>query len=522
MNKITQIEKIIENIEIRKEILATMPQNNEKNIMKKKEYIKNIKEEYNEYKIEILDIFLKRYNNYTNIKENSEIYNLNKRLKTIEDVIHILNDKQTSYEKMKIDKNIYKLEKFYKQNLDDINHQIVEILKKFENVGIRLEIKDFKYNTYVTEYMKSFFEEYENRDINSKAIRQKFEEIYWKCPDIIILIELNLRNIYFEKKNSIDKYYEKEKNEILKKWRKTPLEINKIYLDLKQKKIEKELVDKKNIVNKFLNGTLEIKEFTEEKFRSNALRILPNNIVERVNEENQLSENVGKFLNSLYEYKNYLEFKFLIEDIREHYKEKESNKKVFEEIRKEILVKEKKLAKNNKNKFFSLLKVKKDTNNIQSQEIKEIEKLYKKLDLYNFYDKLASEITDNSTIQDVLEIAVNYYEYMISCIIKNIDGITQEEMDDKIYKLNCFLTNPYNNIINNLGFLETKDVALIIKDRYRLMDFTIEKENLEIENLEELIEITENIQTRININLAGIRIDELEEILKLKIILNIK
>ena len=94
---------------------------------------------------------------------NPEINNLNARLKTIEDVLYLLNEEQTSYEKMGLDKNIYKLEKFYKENFDNINEQIAQSIEKFEKVGIKLNKEDFDYDNYVSEYMNTFFEEYKKQ-----------------------------------------------------------------------------------------------------------------------------------------------------------------------------------------------------------------------------------------------------------------------------------------------------------------------------------------------------------------------
>ena len=239
MDSLTKANKIIADIEVNKEILSTMPNNNEKNTIKRNEFINEIEEQYDEYKNEIKNILSQRYKKEVNIQTNPEISNFEQRLKIIDDVICLLNEEQTSYERMGLDRNIYKLEKYYKDNFESVNTQIAQCLKKFETVGIKLTKEDFKYSIYVTEYMNTFFSEYEKQEISSNILKTKFEEIYWKCPDIIIHIELNFRNIYLEKKSIIDKYFEKEKNEILKKWDKTPDEIKKTYLSLKQKKMQK-------------------------------------------------------------------------------------------------------------------------------------------------------------------------------------------------------------------------------------------------------------------------------------------
>ena len=308
MEDLTNVEKIIENIGVNKEILSTMPQNNEKNKKIYKEKIEEIKKEYEKYKSDILDIFSKRYNEEINISIDKSIENFSNRLNTIKNLMYLLNDEQTSYEKMGLDINIYKLEKYYKENLENVNEQIASCIEKFHMVGIELNIEDFNYVSYVKEYMEVFLQELQKDDIHSKKLKTAFEQIYWKCPDIIRNIALNFRNIYLTKQNIIDKYFEKEKNEILKKWAKNPSEIKKTYIALKQQKIEKEAIDKKIIIDNFLNGTLNTKNYTKEKFKSNCLKILPQKIYAKINKDEDIYINISKFLNSLYEYKKFENF----------------------------------------------------------------------------------------------------------------------------------------------------------------------------------------------------------------------
>ena len=524
MEGLTITDKMIADIDVCKEILSTMPKNNEKNTKKRTEYIDEKKEQYMMYKKEIIEILQKRYDEQLNIEVSPEISNLNTRLKTIEEVLYLLNEEQTSYERMGLDKNIYKLEKFYKENFENINEQINQCIKKFERVGIVLKEEDFNYNNYVSEYMNTFFSEYKKQNENTEILKEKFEEIYWKCPDIIILIELNLRNIYIDKKSVIDKFFEKNRNEILKKWDKSPSEIKKTYMNLMQQKIEKEQIDKKTILNKFINGKLNTKNYTEDKFIKNVEKILSKDTFEELKTDSEITVNINKFLNSLYEYRNYMKFKFIIEDVKKYYNNKEQYKKSCTEIKKKIENEEKKLIKNNKTTSgFFIFKAKKEKNaNNSTKLIKDIENLYKQLDLNTFYEKVAIEISENSTIQDVLTLAVEYYNYMISCMIENEEDIPQDEMDLKIEELKKFLNSPYNTIINNISFLEEKDIVLIIKDRYKLLNFIIEKEDLDIDNLDSLISVVEDIKMNINLHHANININDIEQLQKIQKILNTK
>ena len=238
MTKSKKIEEFVGKITATKEVLSAMPKNNEKNKKKYIEKLDEIQKEYETYKNDIEEQLKKRYKNEVEQEPNKEIENLETRLATIESTLDLLSEEKTSYEKMGLDKTIYQLTKYYKENLERVNEQIKVALEKFSKIGIKITAEDFDYSQYTRNYMGTFFKELEKGNINSDKIKAKFEEIYWKCPDIMVHIELNFRNIYLKKQAIIDKYFEKEKNNLLKKWDKTPKEILNSYMDLKKLKRE--------------------------------------------------------------------------------------------------------------------------------------------------------------------------------------------------------------------------------------------------------------------------------------------
>ena len=128
------IKEILEKIEVEKEVLSTMPRNNAKNVDKYLEKVLQLKKEYEGYQEEILNTFNKRYKNATNIQTTNEVENLEMRLNTIENTLYLLSNEKTSYEKMELDKIIYKIGRYYKENLQNINQQIDEAIMKFENI----------------------------------------------------------------------------------------------------------------------------------------------------------------------------------------------------------------------------------------------------------------------------------------------------------------------------------------------------------------------------------------------------
>ena len=275
MKNFEEMKNITEKIEVEKEILLALPKNNEKNEQKYLEKVKELEKNYKKYKTKIEDYLEKEYNSYTNINEDEEIGLLKSRIDTIEKILYLLSDEKNSLEKMNLDKILYNLSRYYRNNLDDVNKEIYECIKMFKEVEINLTKEDFNYSEYTKEYMGVFLEEEDYK--TSEKLKNKFGEIYWKCPEIIVQIGLNIRNIYLNKKNLIDKYFEKAKTDLLKKWDKKPEEIIKAYIELKEKLNEKEKQDKKILLSKFIEGELKPQDYNKEKIREIYKKLIENN-----------------------------------------------------------------------------------------------------------------------------------------------------------------------------------------------------------------------------------------------------
>ena len=523
------MSKILEKIDMDKEVLSTMPKNNKKNISKYIQYVQELKQDYGTMADEIYEEMSKRYKKITSVKTNKEIKEEETEISEIRKLLDIISTAKTSYEKMGIDKRIYKLGKFYKENLESVNIEILECIKKFEEVGVSLSAEDFDYSIYVNEYMSTFFKEMKN--INSKVLKSKFEEIYWKCPDIIIHIELNIRYLYLKNQKNIDKYYESKKNELFKNLNLEPDKIEDKYTSL-QRKYEEDLnLDKLLWMNNFLDGNLNSKDYEKDKLKDEYVKIISPKIIEEISEKDleEVNQNSIKFLNSLYEYKNYLRFQYIFEDIKKKYQEREQHKNSYNLTRKEISAKEKRLEKLNKKingKSLFGKKEKKDKKEQQTAEynalILEIKESYKELEDNEVYTKIIDNLSDNSTIYDVLKFASQFYNYLTECIIENKKNITSDEIDIEIKELKEFLDSPNNIIIKNIAILEEKNISIIISDRYKLLNFTIEKEDITPDNLDNLIGTLEKIKNYYYIQKSGINLNEMEFICEFKKIENKK
>lgn len=514
------MNNILEKMDSDKEVLSTLPKNNKKNYSKYMEEVEKLKKEYSEYQSEIYNELKKRYQKIISTKKSNDIEKVKSQILEIERMLKIVDNIQTSYEKMGMDQIIYKLGKFYKGNLQKVNEEIYKCIESIDKMEISVTPKDFDYSMYVKDYMTTFFHEADKGNLNSAVIKDEFERIYWKCPEIIVHIELNLRSIFLKKQNLIDKYYEKEKNNLLTTLNSNPEQLFTKYEEYSKDLINKQTTDEAIIIDNFLEGRYIVKNYTDEKIKENYEKIFTLDTLKNVDND-EVQENIIKFIYNLYEYKNYEKFKYIFLDVKNKYLDREKHKNEYNTIKKEILSKEKKLKSLNKkiNKV-SIFGNKKEKEEKQSVEYNKllllIKEDYKKLDMAEIYSKINECLNDTSTIYDALKFAYSFRNYLTKCIIDNNKDIEENAIDIIIKDLDEFLKNPYNIITKNILITEEKDIPIIICDRYRLMNFNVVKDDINIGNIDNLISILESIEVKHNMQKKDIKIEDMNFICEFK------
>ena len=499
-------EKINNQIEVDKEILSVLPKNNKKNLQAYKDKAAEIMQGYKGYSDEIVSEIKRRVFRIKSFVPDEKIERLEQKIKSMEK-IDILDNNTTSFEKMELDKTLYILRRFYKNNLELVNSAIVECLDKFKDVGVLLYYGDFNYSIYTKEYMTVFLEEMKKGDINSIRIKDTFEQIYWKCPDIIIHIELNFRSIYFRNEKIINKYFEDEKKRIIKELGLNEEEAIEKYKTLKNNLIETKNKDTALIIEKFLSNEIAPKDYEESSINKSYKKLLEKEISEfSIEEKQEINKNIFRLQNSLYELRNYLKYKFIYDSAIDTYKNKEKYKAIYNQKFKQIKKIETKLFKTNKKmekyeahkgllqKLFNksnnrLEKINTDTN----AQILELRNVYRDLEESKINNIISTALNENSTIYDVLLLVCKFYSFLVNAIINEYPDIAQDEMQDTIEKCRRFIKYPRITIINNLKITDDKDILLMIKDKYNLCNINITKGDLEEENLPNLITTVSNI-----------------------------
>ena len=115
--KIKKMEDFEHDVVVAKEVLSSMPINNQRNLKTYKEKVNSIKEEYIELKEELYQEIKKRSNKYLNIGENEKIAILEGELEGLKD-LSLFNPLNTPFEKLGINNALYRLNHFFKNDTE--------------------------------------------------------------------------------------------------------------------------------------------------------------------------------------------------------------------------------------------------------------------------------------------------------------------------------------------------------------------------------------------------------------------
>ena len=497
-------------IEQYKEILQVLPRTNIKNSREYRKKALIMKQEIQEKREKVIKEIKKRYLGIIISDENQEINILKDYLDSSSRNLIYLNEYNEPFEKINLSEVLYSLRKFYKNDLSKVNNDIKLALEKFSLVSVNLTEKDFNYGEEVETYMKVFFAE-ENKD--SKKLTEEFDKIYWKCPNLFEYISVCFRHLYNANKKLFEKYcsnqvkgLDNEKEE-------------ERYKNMYASYLEKSSSDIKILQDKFLDGKLDIKEYDDSKVAK-----LKSSLLLKEDEDNNQIDNIIKLSHSLYEYKKYLEFKDIIEKVKNIYLDK-SNKNLTKSLIKNINKLEKNIYKANKKIRFRKMLFKENAkidkfNNKINVSLLELKNLYKNYDDSRFKEIVATKLNDNSTLLDLLKIVSSFSIDFGNLLKEENEEIANQEVNDKLKKLKEFILYPYNNIINNTSIMEQKDIVTIVLDKYKMMNINISNEQLEEGSIESLISQVDKIIINYYINKSNQSFEKLNDACDIKKLLD--
>ena len=136
------VEEVEKQITTDKEVISVLPRNGIKAIKSLLETIKDMIDKYESANQLLLKDIEARYDELVKVEENQEIPQIETEILKY-DVAVKNTDTRSSFEKMGLDKVTYNVNGYYKSNLERLNKELIDCVKQFEAVGIRLTEDDF-------------------------------------------------------------------------------------------------------------------------------------------------------------------------------------------------------------------------------------------------------------------------------------------------------------------------------------------------------------------------------------------
>ena len=494
---------------VSKEVLDALPKNNVKNRTKYIAEVDNLLKKYLSDREDVLEEIEARYKEYNNYEINPELEVLNQKIWNEFNLLPILNEKTTSYEKSGLDRIFYSLDHFYNSSLEVTNENIFASISTFEKVGVELEPDDFVYSIYTSTYINEVFLERQN-GINSVKLKTLFDSLYWKCPDIIKQITINFKYLFYKYKKTFDNYFANQKMTLMQNKGKDIEGILDEYIELKKRQDTLILEDDYLICNKFLNHLLDFKNYEPVQIDKYYKMLLK----EDTPINDTVNMNILKLNESLKEYKSYLKYKYIVDDIKNLYKEKEKytkiaapKKKEIEKIESKLISTSKKLNKMiAKNKKFDKIEIL--TNKVNNM-ILQVEGLYKEYEQNLFLERV-SLLTETASIYEALDLALSNYRYIHKIIKNNDESLNNTEIDRIINEIRCYLCGSELDIIKNIYIAEERDIAMVIFDKYNLLGLNITPEMLDEGSIDSLLDATTTLVNKIHFEKININVDNIK------------
>ena len=532
------MKELVENVEKQistdKDVISVLPRNGIKAIKSLLVTIKDMIDKYETANATLLKEIESRYDELTLVEENNEIPQIEAEILKY-DVAVRNTDTRSSFEKMGLDKVIYNVNGYYKSNLERLNKELIDCVKQFKIVGINLSEEDFNISEYSKKYMSVLLQEAQNGNINSELIKNTFEKVYWECSDVVTHLYANIRYIYDKYENEIDKFFDNKSEEILKEFKSTSEGVEEKKAELIKKKKSIEATDNKIILNNFYTGIFNINDYKGDNYQKMYFDLISKDVSElSESEKAEMDENIEKLNDNLDEYAKYTEYKFLVDEILQI--REDELKKIEENKNKKVKKTEFNLTKENIKKLkaeiaklngkidkpkiglFGKKDAKKNSSSILQRNnlILDLKKAYMQLDEEILKQKSAENIDDTSSLLDVLKLASSYYWFMAKAMIKKNEEITDKEIGETAKKIRDFINFSNFSVINYIKISDTKELSVIIKDKYKLFGMQVSKENFQEDNIEDLIKKVKIINNYNNIQKSKFSVEDLEYITSVK------
>jgi hypothetical protein len=449
------------------DLIALLPTNNKSAIEKKRNYIDTNKAEIDELLVDVRAELQKRVDKIAAIKVNDQINDLEAQLQSC-NIFHEWTSFNDSYQKLHLDYYLYRLHRYYNDDLISTNECIRKIISEFKGVGIELTPLDFNYNESIQEYMTLLI-----NGASDEELKAKFESLYWKFPQVVDAIELSFKDIYLTYEKKIDKYYEERHKEFLKNHTEEDLKNTKKELIKKIRRAKAQ--DPGSIIYEFMEGGYHIHDYAQEDIDKKKRAYF--------GDLNYTYEYLEEFYQVLNDFKIILKYTYYLDAIRDMINNKEGFKNAKSEALKE-LAKAKKDFKSLMDKrkpkfpFFKKPNDEKWLVKVKEQLSITAEK-FDALDQASFKDIIYSRVPSNVSILGALEL-MSFNFLFFAETLKEHEGNNEMKFISESYEELKDIINHNNfTLLEQISLIDVYDMKQVIVDKYKLDGLQLSVDQLE-------------------------------------------
>ena len=406
-------------------------------------------------------------------------------------------------------------------SLEELNNIIKLFVDCFKENNILLSVEDFKYTMFTEEYMYAFFKNSDN-----DSMKEVFEKIYFACPDIKLQLKMNLSYIIKQYKSQLSKSVVSLNERLYKEFDVTDKTVIDKYVSTRFEVGLKIARDEYYNFKMFIDGSRKIADYLEgaPARTKNYNMFAVNGDYASLSEEEKKNYNTAMmdlYVN-LNELKKYYHYEFIIKDLLERFKNKESAKSTYVSKKKEV----EKEEKNRLNVYKEYLKAngigflaKKDNTKIKNSMLKMNEHIKKLAALYDELRDLEitynlNKLNESASIYDLLKMSLTSFNFLEKKFMED-EYFQDKKLEDNVDDYFKFIYNPSNNFLRKINVLTDYNIVSIVADKYKLLKLNITEEMIDPDNIDATMSTVEFINLIQNIEESKISLDNIDDLCKM-------
>lgn len=413
-------------------------------------------------------------------------------------------------------------------SLENLNSILRSFIQQIQVIGVSLTIKDFQYTMFTERYMNTFFQQ-----SDFAVLKESFEKIYFACPDIKLQLKMNLEYILKKYEKELNKYVLSLKKNEFSLYQVTDENVVMKYIQVRQEVGNRIAMDEYYNTKLFLDGKKKLNDYLPESAARNKnydLFAVGGNFasLEDVEKERYDSAVMGFFL-TLNELKKYYRYEFMITDLVERYKQKDTIKNTYLAKKKEI-DKEENIREGIYKKYLKACGVgflaKKNEVAMNDAMLKMNEQVRKLHDLYTEFKDMdityqLMTLNESATIYDLFLSALKSFPFLEKSFTSDDqESFLEKSLEENVEEFFRFLYNPNNNFLRKINAFVNYNVTDVVAEKYRLLNLNVTSEMINVDNIDSTMESVRFINLVQNVNRSQIDFHTIENICKMSDILS--